>query len=553
MISFDRKRAICRRVARFEKPKADSERVAKNTIVLYVRMLAVMAIGLFTGRVTFNALGVTDYGLQSVAGGVIGMITFLMGSLSAASSRFIVVEMGRGSIGTMKRAFSTIFYVHLALACIFVVLLETIGLVFLETKLNIDPSRIFAVKWTYHCAVFSTFLGITQVPYGAVITAHERMSAFAWMTIYDVVAKLAIALALMLYGGDRLIMLATLGTISSLTTRMIYRIYCIRNFTEARVRRCFDKLLLKQIFSFAGIHIFTQTIIMLKSQGVLMINQRYFGPALVAAISIGATLNSHIQGFIGNFKTAANPPIIKLFSAGKFAESKRMLTETLLFSVFLLLLLGVPAWFYSDEALTIWLGTGRPALSPIIAKIILAGAFFSLFDSSLYTVLYAAGRIKENMYFNVIGGLLTFGLVVYLVRWQHAPLASVGVSASYFILLGCVFKPILLHWIAGYTRQDFRRIFVPAFEALFLCAGVGVAVRSLMPDGLLWAVPSCALIVVLNAFILYFLVSPDSMQQQFCRAMSKVPHFGSLSVMCLSAGNRLLRPLRSVLQNMAGN
>ena len=553
MTTLERKKAICRRVAKFEKPKADSKRVAKNTIVLYVRMLAVMAIGLFTGRVTFNALGVTDYGLQSIAGGVIGMITFMMGSLSGASSRFIVVEMGRGSIGTLKRVFSTIFIVHLGLACIFVLLLETIGLAFLETKLNIDPSRIFAVKWTYHCAVFTTFLGITQVPYGAVINAHERMSAFAWMTIYDVVVKLGIAFAIKYYGGDKLILLATLGALSSITTMMIYRIYCIRNFTEARFRRVFDTSLVKPIFSFAGIHILTQTMIMLKSQGVLMINQRYFGPALVAAISVGAVLNTHIQGFIGNFKAAANPQIVKLFSAGKFDESKRMLTETLLFSVFLLLLLGVPAWFYSDEALTIWLGPGRPELSPIIAKIILAGAFFSLFDSSLYTVLYAAGRIKENMYFNVVGGLLTFGLVFYLVRWQHAPLASVGVAAGYFILLGCVFKPILLHRIANYNMRDFRRIFIPSFEALAICTGIGCVVHSLMPAGLFLAIPSCAIIGGLNAFAIYFLVAPDSMQQQFCRAIARVPHIGSVVIALISAVNKILKPIRCLTQGVAGH
>ena len=458
MTSFANKKELCRKAAKFEKPEANSKRVAKNTIVLYVRMLAVMAIGLYTGRVTFNALGMTDYGLQSIAGGVIGMITFMMGSLSTASSRFIVVEMGRGTPGSLKRVFSTIFFVHLALACIFLVLLETVGLLFLETKLNIDPTRIAAVKWTYHCAVFTMFLSMTQVPYSAAITAHERMSAFAWMTIYDVVIKLAIALGIKSYGGDRLILLATLQALSSLTTIMIYRIYCSRNFTEARIRRVFDISLLKPIFAFAGVHIATQTIIMLKTQGVLMINQRYFGPTLVAAISIGAVFNQQIQCFINNFKVAANPQIIKLFSAGKFAESKEMLIETTLFSVFLLLLLGVPAWFYSDEALSIWLGASRPELSPVIAKIVLAGAFFSLFDTSLYTVLYAAGRIKENMYFNVVGGLLTFALVMYFVRWKHAPLASVCVAAGYFVLLGMVFKPILLHWIASYTMHDFQEL-----------------------------------------------------------------------------------------------
>lgn len=550
--TFFEKKAFCRKVATLEGAKANSKRVAKNTLVLYVRMLAVMAIGLYTGRVTFNALGVTDYGLQSIAGGVIGMITFMMGSLSGASSRFIVVEMGRGSIGTLKRVFSTIFYVHLLLAVIFVILLETIGLMFLETKLNIDPSRILAVKWTYHCAVFTMVLSMTQVPYGAVITAHERMSAFAWMTIYDVVVKLGIALAIKHYGGDRLILLATLSALSSLTTVMIYRIYCLRNFTEARIRRIFDKALLKPIFAFAGVHIATQTIIMLKTQGVLMINQRYFGPTLVAAIAVGAMLNQQIQSFITNFRTAANPQIIKLFAAGKYDESKRMLTETTLFSVFLLLLLGVPAWFYADEALSIWLGPTRPELSPIIAKIILAGAFFSLFDTALYTVLYAAGRIKENMYFNVVGGLLTFGLVVYLVRWKHAPLASVGVSASYFVLLGMVFKPILLHWIANYTLRDFRRIFVPSFEALFICAGAGFGVCWLMPSGLLWTIPSCVVIVTVNALLIYFLVASDTMQTQFCRVLARIPRIGGRISHVLCVGNKIFKIPREIFQKMGG-
>ena len=511
-----------------------------------------MAIGLYTGRVTFIALGVTDYGLQSIASGVIGMITFMMGSLSSASSRFIVVEMGKGSIGTIKRVFSTIFYVHLLLAIIFVILLETIGLIFLETKLNIDPSRIFAVKWTYHCAVFTMVLSMTQVPYGAAITARERMSAFAWMTIYDVVVKLGIALAIKYYGGDRLILLASLNSLSSLTTVMIYCMYCISNFTEARLRHVFDTSLLKPIFAFAGVHIATQAIIMLKTQGVLMINQRYFGPTLVAAISIGAVLSQQIQGFINNFKVAANPQIIKLYAAGKFEESKDMLIDTTLFSVFLLLLLGVPAWFYSDEALTIWLGPERPALSPVITKIVLVGGFFSVFDSSLYTVLYAAGRIKENMYFNVVGGLLTFGLVVYLVRWQHNPLASVGVASGYFVLLGVVFKPMLLHWIANYTMRDFRRIFMPSFEALALCVVVGWGVRVVMPARLLWAIPSTIIVAVVNAVLLYFLVAPNRMHQQILRVIVKMPRIGMCCTRILAFGDGVFKAPRKIFQSMAG-
>ena len=549
---YQKMRTRCRKMARFEKPKADSKRVAKNTAVLYMRMFAVMALGLYTGRVTFNALGVTDYGLQNVAGGVIGMVTFLMGSLSMASARFLVVEMGRGTPGSLKRMFSTLFYVHLLLACVFVLLLETVGLFVLETKLNIDPSRIFAVKWTYHCAVFSTFLGMTQVPYSAAINGHERMNAFAWMTIYDVGAKLAIALAIRRYGGDRLILLATLNAISSLTTRMIYRIYCVRNFSEARIRRVFDRNALRPVLSFAGTHMATQTVAMLMTQGVLTINQRYFGPTLVAAISTGSVLNLHIDHFIGNFKAAANPQIIKLYSAKKFNETKRMLTDTHLFSVFLFLLLAVPAWFYSDEALTIWLGASRPALSPMIAKIVLIGAFFHLFTTSQYTILYAAGRIKENMYVTVVSGLASFALVIYLIRWHHNALASVCVLSGWRFFSGIVFKPFLLHYIADFCYRDFRPMLVLSFEALFCCAAIGCTVRFFMPSSLGWAIPSCAIIIIVNAFMMYFLVVPSVMQGQVSRMFSRIPRIGKPGMAVLSAGVRFFRPMRIPFQKAAG-
>ena len=538
-------------MARFESPSADHKRVAKNTLVLYVRMLAVMAIGLYTGRVVFNALGISDYGLRDVASGVIGMITFLMGSLSMASSRFLVVEMGRGTPGSLKRMFTTLFYSHLFLACIFALLLETVGLYILKTKLNIDSSRMSAVIWTFHCAVFTTFLGITQVPYSAVINGHERMSAFAWMTIYDVTVKLCIALAIKYYSGDRLILLSTLNALSCLTTLIIYRIYCIRNFSEARLRRVFDAKTLLPVVAFAGVHILTQLATMLMTQGFVMVNQRYFGPALVAAVAIGMTLNGHIQHFVDNFKAAANPQIIKLYSAHKFEEAKGMLTETFLFSVFLILLLGVPAWFYADEALTIWLGPTRPDISPLISRIILLGSFFNVFVASLYTILYAAGRIKENMYINFAGGLVAFALVVYFVRWHHSPIASTCVFAGWKMFSGLIFKPYLVHRVAGYGFRDYRPMFVWAFEALVVSGCIGWGVSSFMPHGLVWAMPSCAIIAVLNGVAIYAFVAPETMRRQAERAMAKVPYLGLPIRSMLSCVSVIAMPGRRFMQYVA--
>lgn len=542
--SYKHKREICRRTAQFGKPKANAKLVAKNTFILYLRMLVVMLVGLFTGRVLLKALGVNDYGYGNVAGAVIGMFTFIQGSLSTASSRFLTVEMGKGTPGSIKRTFSTILIVHFILAAFFVVLLETVGLLVLETKLNIEPSRIFACKWVYHCGVISVFLGVTQVPYGAVIIAHERMNAFAWMTIYDVVVKLAIALALMRYSGDRLILNSTLWFISGVTTILIYRIYCVRNFSEARFRRVFDRKLLKPIFSFAGWQISAQTILMLLGSGITMINQRYFGPAIVAAIAIAHTVNGHVQGFIGNFKTASAPQIVKLYADGQYEASKNMLINMIHVSVYLFLVLGVPIFAYSNEALTIWLGDAMPEYSPIFVKFIMLGTFFYLYETSFYQLFFAAGRIKENAFVNFIFGVGTFVIAFILVHVTRNVLVTSIMMMVYHFMQGMVGKPLLARHIAGYARSDFARVYLPTLSALAICGLIAYGVKYLMPSGLVWAIPSCVIIVLLNMLAIYFLVASDAIRNNLLKILARMPVIGVPAANALTTASAWIDAVR---------
>lgn len=530
MTRYAKKRARVAKLAAFERPEANAKRVVKNTLVLYMRMMVVMLVGLYTGRVFLQALGVNDYGLQNVAGAVISMFTFLNGSLATASSRFLTVEMGQGTPGSLKRVFSTVLTVHFILACVFVVLLETAGVMVLETKLNIEPSRIFAVKWIYHCSVISVFFSITQVPYGAVVVAHERMSAFAWMAIYDVVVKLGIAFSLLYYSGDKLILNGTLWLISGLTTMMIYRVYCIRNFTEARYRRVFDRKLLKPIFAFAGWQVAAQTSQMLAGAGVVMLNQRYFGPAVVAAVTIAQTVNGHIVSFIGNFRSAANPQIVKLYAAEKYEESKRLLIQTTHFCAYLLLVLGVPVWIYSDEALTIWLGANVPKFSPQMVKFILLGSFFSIFDTALYSPLYASGRLAGNALFNIFNGCLVFGSTWALIVFTRNPLVSVTIYAFKYVLLGMVYKPILVRRVAGYRLKDFVSLYLPCFKALSITGLIGFGIKVIMPTSTYMAIPSCALMAFLNIVAIFFFVATSEQRQMVCKLLSRVPRIGPVLV-----------------------
>ena len=223
-MNFARKYARVKRMVRLDAPKVDSGRVAKNTLILYFRMLVVLVVGLFTSRVQLQALGIENYGLYQVAMATVGLFAFLNGSLGMASSRFLTVEMGHGSIGSLKRVFSTILTAHFLMAIVIVVLLETVGMFVLDTKLNIAPERLGAVKWAFHCGVLSTVIGIMQVPYTAVIIARERMSAFAFMAMYDVGIKLLIVYLLFVAPFDRLVVFATLLTLSSCISVAISRI-----------------------------------------------------------------------------------------------------------------------------------------------------------------------------------------------------------------------------------------------------------------------------------------------------------------------------------------
>lgn len=504
-----------------ERPKADAKRIAKNTVVLYFRMMAVMAVGLFTSRVQLQALGVENFGLFQVAMATLTLFCFVSGSFGMASSRFLTVEMGKGSVGSLKRVFSTVLQVHFVLAAIVVLLLETIGLYVLNTKLNVDPSRLFAVKWAYHCGVFTTFLGITQVPYSAVIVAHERMSAFAFMSFYDVAAKLLIVYLLFVSPVDRLVTYATLWALSSVTTIAIYRLYCIRNFTEARFRRVFNRDLLKPIFSFMGWQFLSQIVFMLVMETVVMLNQRYFGPTVVAALALANSVNGHVQSFVNNFRSAANPQLMKLYAAREFEQTKALLTDTIHVSEYLLLVLGVPLWFYAPEALAIWLGNNVPPHAVAFLRIVLANSFFMIFDYSFFTIINADGRMKYNTIADVVVYGPTFAIIWYaMARWGN-PLTSALGQGVMSCVLATLVKPFLLHCMAGYCVRDYLKMYVPPLVALGLCAGVTWPLRAIAPAGPWWAVPVCAVAAFCNGFVVFSLVASQKIQRQLPSALRK--------------------------------
>lgn len=319
-----------------------SKRLAKNTVLLYVRMLLTMFIGLYTSRVVLHALGVEDYGIYNVVGGLVTMFTVLSGSLSAAISRFITFELGKGNKDRLKRVFSTSINIQFILIAFIVVLMETIGLWFLNYKMVISAERLTAANWVFQFSVFTFAMNLWSVPYNAAIIAHEKMSAFAYIGILDSLCRLGVAFMITYSNFDHLIYYALLLMIVGIIIRLIYGFYCKRNFDETIYHFVLDKSLLNDMFSFAGWNFIGAAAGVCRTTGVNILINLFYGANVNAARGLSVQLNNAISGFANNFMTALNPQITKAYAEEDFHYMNMLLFKGTKLAYFLLMLISMP-------------------------------------------------------------------------------------------------------------------------------------------------------------------------------------------------------------------
>ena len=293
-----------------------SKRIARNTLMLYVRMFALLIVGLYTSRVILAALGENDFGIYNVVGGVVAMFTVISGALSSAVTRFITFEMGKGENAQLNKVYSTAVTIQLLLCIIVVALAEPIGLWFIDNKMTIDPSRIPAARIVLHFSLLSFVINLMSVPQMASITAHEKMSAYAYIGVLDGALRLAVAFVIMHSSTDRLVYYAALMAGVVMIVRLTYTIYCRRYFDECRYRPVFDKPLIREMFAFAGWNFVGVASGVLRDHGGNILVNLFSGPAVNAARGVAIQLNGAIQGFVTNFMTAVNPQITKSYAAG---------------------------------------------------------------------------------------------------------------------------------------------------------------------------------------------------------------------------------------------
>ena len=371
----------------------NNKRIAKNTLLLYFRMLLIIIVGLYTSRVVLNTLGVSDYGIYNVVGGIVAMLAFLNSAMVAASQRFISFELGTGNIEKLKKVFCTSVSIHIALAGIIFLIAETIGLWFVNTHLNIPAERMEAANWVYQCSILTLLLTVVSVPYNSCIVAHEHMKAFAYVSIVEAILKLLIVYLLLLGNFDKLILYAILVVAVAFIIRFVYGVYCKRHFEECTYQFVFDKKLFKEMFAFAGWSVIGNLGFSFKDQGSNIILNMFFGTTVNAARGVALQVNGILSNFSNNFTMALNPQITKQYAAGDVGASVKLVYAGCRYSFYLLLLIAIPVMINIDYLLQLWLGT-VPEYTSQFLMLALVAALIDVMARPLVTTLQATGRIK---------------------------------------------------------------------------------------------------------------------------------------------------------------
>ena len=409
--------------------KADNARLAKNTMFLYFRMIFIMAVTLYTSRVVLRVLGVEDFGIFNVVAGVVAMFGFLNSSMSATTQRFISFSLGRGD-DNLNKVFSTCVLTHALIALGVLVLVESVGLWFLYNKMIIPEVRMDAAFWVFQFSALSTVVTVMSIPFNADIIAHEKMSAFAYISIVEVCLKLLIVFLLDVGNIDKLVLYGFLLLLVQCGIFLTYMGYCLRHFKESRFRFVYEKKLFSEVFSFAGWNLWGYLASILYTQGLNILLNVFFGPVVNAARGLANQVDGAIRLFASNFQMAINPQIVKTYAAKDLESMHKLVFRSSKFSFFLLLALSLPVMIEAPVILRLWLST-VPDWTASFLRLMLVVVIVDSVANPLMTSAAATGRIK--LYQSVLGGIQ-----LLIVPVAYVVLRMGGEPNSVFVVHICI-------------------------------------------------------------------------------------------------------------------
>lgn len=441
-----------------ENPIADNRRIAKNTIVLYLRSLILLLISLYTSRVILQTLGVADYGIVGAVSGAVGMFSMVTNSFISAIGRFVTFELGKGNKEKLNRIFCSSVNVLFILGVLVLVLGLTLGLWFLNTKLTIPAERLEAAGWVMCCSLMAMAVNIQVCPYTAVIVAHENMKVFAYMSILEAVLKLGVVFMLMLGDVDKLILYAILQLCVAVIIRIIYNIYCRKKYSECVYHFVIDKSAFKELFGFAGWTALNRIVYTFNKQGIELLINIFFGVIFNAARSIALQVEGTVNQFVGNFMAAMSPQITKLYASGDKDGMFTLICRGAKFSYFLMLFFAIPVFFEARTILDLWLGVyPEEAIMFVRLSLILSLAY--MYGNTLMTGCFAVGNIGS---YSVKASLISCFMFIgtYVLYKLGCKVESMYVVSLLVLLPMIIIRIDFLKRKAGFSPMMYLRTVV---------------------------------------------------------------------------------------------
>ena len=441
---------------------SNNRRLAKNTVYMYIRMVFLMAIGLYASRVILQTLGISDYGIYNVVGGVVAMFGFLNSTLSTSTQRFLNIEIGKGNIDNMKKVFSNALYLHVFLLLIVFILSETIGLWFVLNKLVIPDGRETAVMWVYQLSIMAVCIQIFQLPFMSTIIAHEKMEVYAYVSIYEGLAKLCILFLLQLLAYDKLILYGVLIFLVQLSVALIYNVYCRKKFSESSFRIEKDKELFREMLGFSSWNVFGNLASVCNSQGLNIVLNLFFGTVVNAARGVAFQVHGLVNQLVNNFQLAVKPQVIKYYATGQYEQMTKLVFNAAKYSAYLMMIINIPLILEIRPLLHLWLGD-YPDYTPIFVCIILFRSIITSMTGNIVMVVHASGYLKKVGIYG--GGILLLVLPISYIFLSYGFSPIVPFVINLFAAFGEAFFE--LYWMHHYINFPMKRFYKEVYFRVF--------------------------------------------------------------------------------------
>lgn len=476
----------------------NNKRIAKNTLLLYFRMFFIMAVTLYTSRIILNELGVEDFGIYNVIGGMIAMFGFLNSAMASATQRYLIFELGKGDIQQLSKVFATSVVIHAFIGIIILILGETIGLWFVSNKLVIPTERMDAALWAYQFSIFTAIVMIISVPFNAIIISHERMSAFAYISVLEVSLKLAIVFVLGFFDFDKLKLYAMLMFSMQLLIQFVYRCYCRKHFDETRMKFILERKLFKDMLSFASWSLVGNCAAIFFTQGVNILLNLFFGPVVNAARGVAVQVQGAVNQFSISFQTALNPQITKSYAMQNFEYMHSLIYRSSKFTFFLLFIISLPVIIEAPMILGVWLKI-VPEYTVVFVRIILCITIIDAIANPLMISASATGKVK--LYQSVIGGVLLSILPIsYIALKLGYPPVSVflvhlAISIIAFIVRLFIIRSLIQFSVGNYIKKVLSKVFL----VIILSLPIPLLLKSVLADNLINTiiVGICSMLIVM--------------------------------------------------------